>query len=64
MRQTSYYDSHTLDTLSNYIAHLDMELITKPEEKPTYWYIKTSEMKKSEYWEVFKEWFNEKSGDK
>ena len=31
------------------------------EEKPTYWYIETSEMKKSEYWEIFREWFCKKS---
>lgn len=61
-----------------------MELITKPEEKPTeeysrnqetqeyiknlsdsvptYWYIETSEMKKSEYWEVFKRDYCKKLG--
>lgn len=43
------------------ISDWTLELITKPEEKPSYWCIETSEMKKSEYWEVFKEWFSSKT---
>lgn len=37
-------------------CHKSCRIIYK-EDKPTYWYIETEEMKKSEYWEVFKEWY-------
>lgn len=50
------YFFSTFHTLEQLVKLGYMELVE--ETKPTYWYIETSEMKKSEHWEIFKEWKN------
>ncbi len=42
--------------------HLDRWKYAVP-TLPTHWYIETEEMKKSEYWEVFKEWYIKATND-